>query len=136
MKKYLIDSSFMIDLLNEIADGRQGDAMNWLRDHPAARLWITPVTMAEVLEGAEQPEAVKAYLARYSWQGIHRAHADKVALRQRRSARRMGENDAWQAAIAETMGALVLGHDEAFGVLGAGYADHHDIAADSDIDPP
>lgn len=59
MRKCLLDSSFVIDLLNEIADGKAGSASSWLKRNPAARLWITPVTLAEVLEGAEDPEAVR-----------------------------------------------------------------------------
>jgi predicted nucleic acid-binding protein len=87
--------------------------------------WITPVTLAEVLEGAEDPEAVKSYLGRYSWQSIHRVHAATVALRQIRSSRRMGENDAWQVAVADSMGATVVGHDpEAFQRAGITYEDH------------
>jgi predicted nucleic acid-binding protein len=121
--KYLLDSSFLIDLLNEIADGREGAALAWLRQHPKSRLWISPVTVAEVLEGATDFGAAKAYLARYSWQGIHRMHAESVAMRQRRSHRRMGENDAWQCAIAERMGAAVVGHDAAFRALGSRYDD-------------
>ena len=130
MKKYLLDSSFVIDLLNEIASGDSGPALEWLQRNPAAHLWISPVTMAEVLEGADDPEAAKTYLARYSWQGIHRAHADKVASRQRRASHRMGENDAWQAAIAELMGAVVVAYDDAaFARLGAGYEGHRRAAS-------
>ena len=126
MKKCLLDSSFLIDLLNEMADGHAGPALRWLGHNAAAHLWITPITMAEVLEGADEPEAVRAYMARFSWQGIHRVHADKVAIRQRRASHRLGENDAWQAAIAEQMGAVVVGHDHsAFLQLGDGYDDHH-----------
>jgi predicted nucleic acid-binding protein len=125
MRKYLLDSSFVIDLLNEIAGAVPGPALGWLQNNLSARLWISPVTMAEVLEGADDPEAVKGYLARYAWQGIHRAHADKVAHRQRRSSHRMGENDAWQAAIAETMGAgIVAHHTAAFARLGESYEDY------------
>jgi predicted nucleic acid-binding protein len=125
MKHCLLDSSFIIDLLNEIAAGRTGAALGWLRSNGTAALWISPVTLAEVLEGADDPGAVKDYLRRYSWQGIHRAHAEKVAASQRRASRRMGENDAWQAAIAELMGAVLVGHDpKAFKRLGAVYEDH------------
>jgi predicted nucleic acid-binding protein len=121
----LLDSSFVVDLLNELAEGRAGAAVGWLRRNASAALWITPVTMSEVLEGAEDPDAVKAYLARYSWQGIHRVHADRVASRQRRASSRLGENDAWQVAIAETMSAVLVGHDpRAFQRLGADYDDH------------
>lgn len=125
MKLCLLDSSFLIDLLNEIAAGDAGSAHRWLRRNAAAELWISPVTLAEVLEGARDPDAVKDYLRRYSWQGIHRVHADKVASIQRRAVRRMGENDAWQAALVEHMGAILVGHDaRAFGRLGDRYEDH------------
>jgi predicted nucleic acid-binding protein len=125
MKKYLLDSSFIVDLLNELADNDDaGPAMRWLRRNRRVRLWISPVTLAEVLEGAEDAEAVRAYLARYSWQGIHRIQAERVAARQRRSVKRMGENDAWQAAVADCMKSVVLGHDAAFARLGAAYEDY------------
>ena len=125
MRKCLLDSSFLIDLLNEMAAGEAGTALRWLQGNAAAHLWISPVTMAEVLEGAEEPEAVRDYLARFSWQGIHRVHADRVAVRQRRAAHRMGENDAWQVAIADQMGAVLVGHDHsAFHRLGEGYEDY------------
>jgi predicted nucleic acid-binding protein len=125
MKQCLLDSSFIIDLLNEIAGGSAGAALAWLRRNGAATLWISPITLAEVLEGAEDPDAVKDYLRRFSWQGIHRVHADLVAVSQRRVSRRMGENDAWQAAVAANMGAVLVGHDpKAFKRLGADYEDH------------
>jgi predicted nucleic acid-binding protein len=125
VKTCLLDSSFLIDLLNEIAAGNAGPAHRWLRRNAAAELWISPVTLAEVLEGAGDPEAVKEYLRRYSWQGIHRVHADKVAVIQRRAVRRMGENDAWQTALADYMGAILVGHDpRAFRRLRDRYEDH------------
>jgi hypothetical protein len=37
----------------------------------------------------------------------------------------MGENDAWQVAIADLMGAIIVGHDpEAFARLGDRYEDY------------
>jgi predicted nucleic acid-binding protein len=125
MKQCLLDSSFVIDLLNEIAAGKSAAAFGWLRRNGTAGLWISPVTLAEVLEGADDPDAVKDYLRRFSWQGIRRVHADRVAANQRRGPRRMRENDAWQAAIAELMGAVLVGHvPKAFKRLGAAYEDH------------
>jgi predicted nucleic acid-binding protein len=39
--------------------------------------------------------------------------------------RRMGENDAWQAALVDHMGAILVGHDpRAFRRLGDRYEDH------------
>lgn len=125
MSRYLLDSSFVIDLLNEIADSdTQGAAIGWLKRNRRAQLSISPVTFAEVLEGAEDMDAVKAYLGRYSWQGIHRVQAESAARRQRRAADRLGENDAWQAAVAACMKAKVLGRDDAFKRLGAEYEDY------------
>ena len=123
--KYLLDSSFVIDLLNEIADDEAGPALVWLHANSRARLWISPITLSEVLEGADNPAAVQAYLSRYSWQGIHRAQAEAAASMQRKSGSRMGENDAWQAAIAHCMKSSVLGHDKAFARLGKGYEDFY-----------
>ena len=125
MSRYLLDSSFVVDLLNEIADRNgEGPALAWLKRNRRAQLWISPVTLAEVLEGAEDEEAVKAYLGRYAWQGIHLIQAETAARRQRRAADRLGENDAWQAAVSQCMKARLLGHDDAFKRLGAGYEDH------------
>ena len=60
MKKYLLDSSFVIDLLNEMADNdEEGPALQWLKRNRRARLWISPVTLAEVLEGAQDPKPLK-----------------------------------------------------------------------------
>lgn len=124
MKQCLLDSSFVIDLLNEIEAGEEGVAMAWIRANPRARLFVTPITLAEVLEGAQDPKALSAELGRFAWQGIHRAHALRVAARQRKSSRRLGENDAWQIAIADAMGAHIVGHDAAFATLGTRYEDH------------
>lgn len=121
----LLDSSFVIDVLNESASGEDGPALLWLRANPRAQLWISPITYAEVIEGADDLDAVRAHLSQYRWQGLHRAHAETAALLQRRSPRRMGENDAWQAAVALAMNGCVVGHDPgAFSRLGAAYVDH------------
>jgi predicted nucleic acid-binding protein len=125
VKTCLLDSSFVIDLLNEIASDKPGEAHAWLRRNASAALWISPITLAEVLEGADDRQAVGDYLRRYSWQGIHRVHADKVAIIQRRASRRMVDNDAWQAAVADHIGAVLVGYDpKAFHRMGAQYEDH------------
>ena len=43
MKRCLLDSSFIIDLFNEIADRRRGPAHEWAEANPAAELWVSPV---------------------------------------------------------------------------------------------
>jgi hypothetical protein len=61
-------------------------------------------------------------LQRFTIQGIHLAHAQKCAGLQRRASRRMGENDAWIVATAESLNADVVGADRrAFERLGDRY---------------
>lgn len=124
MRRCLLDSSFVIDLLNETAGGRAGPATRWLQRNPAAQVWISLVTWAEVMEGAINKDAVRARLIRYRWQIIGHAQADRVALRQSHASHRLGENDAWQVAVADCMDADLVGHDRAFAVLGLRYEDY------------
>lgn len=125
MKRCLLDSSFVIDLLNEVAANQHGPARAWAERNRGAELWISPVTSAEVLEGASDANAVREAFRAFRWQTIGRQHAERAALRQSRAAQRMGENDAWQVAVAECMDAVIVGHDpRAFDRLGKGYEDH------------
>jgi predicted nucleic acid-binding protein len=126
VSRFLLDSSFVIDLLNEIAANQRGPARAWATRNPGAELWISPVTSAEVLEGASNAAAVREVFRAFRWQTIGHQHAERAALRQSRSAQRLGENDAWQVAVAECMDAVIVGHDpRAFDRLGDGYEDHH-----------
>lgn len=121
----LLDSSFLIDLLNELAAGKPGPACAWLSRNQRAKLWVSAVSVAEVLEGAVDVEAVREFLGRFRWQGLHQAHAVRVALLQSRSKQRLGENDAWQVAVALEMRGRLVGHDpKAFNRLGPVYCDH------------
>lgn len=125
MNRVLLDSSFVIDLLNEIAANQRGPARAWAARNPGAELWISPVTSADVLEGASDPAAVREVFRAFRWQTIGHQQAERAALRQSRAAQRMGENDAWQVAVAECMNAVIVGHDpRAFDRLGDGYEDH------------
>jgi predicted nucleic acid-binding protein len=125
MKRCLLDSSFIIDLLNEVVANECGPAHSWMERNTHADLWVSPVTHAEVLEGANDADAVRDALRPFRWQTIGRQHAERAASIQRRSANRMGENDAWQVAIADTMDAVIVGHDpKAFDRLGDRYDDY------------
>jgi predicted nucleic acid-binding protein len=125
MSRFLLDSSFVIDLLNEIAANQRGPARAWAARNPGGELWISPVTSAEVLEGASDAAAVREVFRAFRWQSIGHQQAERAALRQSRAAQRMGENDAWQVAVAECMDAVIVGHDpKAFERLGPRYDDH------------
>ena len=131
MKRCLLDSSFVIDYFNEVALRQAGPALAWLRRNRGADLWVSPITFAEVLEGAADPEAVREAFRAFRWQVIGRQHAERVAALQSDSNRRLGENDAWQVAVADLMDATIVGHDSrAFGRLGKRYEDHHASSVD------
>ncbi|MEN9635580.1 MAG: hypothetical protein RL077_3984 [Verrucomicrobiota bacterium] len=126
MKRCLLDSSFVIDLCNEVAANRRGPAHAWIARNASADVWVSPVTYAEVLKGPEDAAAVREAFRAFRWQTIGRQHGDRAALNQRRAEQRMEENDAWQTAIADCMEAVIVGHDpKAFARLGQRYDDHH-----------
>ena len=118
----LLDTSFLIALERETARGEQGAARKFLRSLRGRPLAVSIVTVEELLEGAADEAAALASLQRFSIQGIHLTQARRCALLQRRAPRRMGENDAWLVATAESINADVVGDDRAaFERLGARY---------------
>ena len=118
----LLDTSFLVALERETASGEEGPARRFLPSLRARPLVVSVVTVAELLEGATDEAATSASLQRFSIQGLHLAHARRCALLQRRSPRRLGENDAWLVATAQAIDADVVGSDRvAFERLGARY---------------
>jgi len=118
----VLDTSFLIALERETAKGEQGPARRFLPSLRGRPLVVSVVTVEELLEGATDEAAALASLQRFSIHGVHLAQARRCALLQRRAKRRMGENDAWLVATAESINADVVGADRiAFERLGAGY---------------
>jgi len=85
MSRFLLDSSFVIDLLNEIAANQRGPARAWAARNPGAELWISPVTSAEVSEGASDTAAVREVFRAFRWQTIGHQQAERAALRDPKS---------------------------------------------------
>jgi predicted nucleic acid-binding protein len=118
----LLDASFLIALERETARREHGAARRFLPGLRGRPLVVSIVTVEEVLEGAIDEDRALAALQRFSILGLHLAQARRCALLQRRSARRMGENDAWLVATAESVAADIVGADrKAFERLGPGY---------------
>ena len=118
----VLDTSFLVALERETAKGEQGPARRFLPSLRGRPLVVSVVTVEELLEGAADEAAALSSLQRFSIQGLHLAQARRCALLQRRATRRMGENDAWLVATAESINADVVGADRiAFERLGAGY---------------
>lgn len=118
----LLDTSFLVALERETARGEMGPARGFLPSLRGRQLVVSIVSVEELLEGAAEEGAALASLQRFSIQGLHLAQAQRCALLQRRAARRLGENDAWVVATAESINADVVGADRAaFERLGARY---------------
>lgn len=109
----LLDASFLIDLDRETTRHEAGPARTFMRSLRGRRLVISIVTAEEMLEGAADEAAVLASFDPFVIQGLHLAQARRCALLQRRSGRRMGENDAWLVATAQSIDADVVGADRA-----------------------
>jgi len=118
----LLDTSFLIALERETARREEGPARRLLFSLRGRQLVVSIVSVEEVLEGAADQVAALASLQRFAIQGLHLAQARRCALLQRRAPRRMGENDAWLVATAQSLDADVVGADRvAFDRLGARY---------------
>jgi predicted nucleic acid-binding protein len=118
----LLDSSYLIDLERETATRNIGPARRFLPSLRGRPLVVSIVSVEELLEGAADEAAALASLQRLAIQGLHLAQARRCALMQRRTSRRLGENDAWLVATAESIDADVVGADRAaFERLGARY---------------
>jgi predicted nucleic acid-binding protein len=118
----LLDTSFLIALERETSSGEVGPARKFLPSLRGRRLVVSIISVEEILEGAADETAAFASLQRFAIQGLHLTQARRCALLQRRASRRLGENDAWLVATADSLNADVVGADrEAFGRLGARY---------------
>jgi predicted nucleic acid-binding protein len=118
----VLDTSFLIALERETARREQGPARTFLPSLGGRPLVVSVVTVEELLEGATDEAATLASLQRFFIQGLQLAQARRCALAQRRAPRRLGENDAWLVATAESIDADVVGADRAaFDRLGARY---------------
>jgi predicted nucleic acid-binding protein len=109
----LLDTSFLIALERETAGETLGPARRFLPALRGRPLIVSVVSVAELLEGAADADAALASLQRFRIQGVHLAQAARYARLQRRSSRRLGENDAWLVATAESLDADVVGADRA-----------------------
>ena len=118
----LLDTSFLVALERESSKREVGPARRFLPSLRGRQLVVSIVSVEEILEGASDEAAAFAALQRFSIHGLHLAQARRCALLQRRSARRLGENDAWLVATAESLDADVVGADRsAFERLGERY---------------
>ena len=110
----LLDTSFLIELEDELVKRRSGAAIALLEAHPRSAIAISIITLGEFAEGFTDPQAFGEFVARFRVVQLSRAIAWRAAMMQASLAKRLGENDAWIAATALSYGATLVGRDRAF----------------------
>jgi len=131
-KKLLLDGTFLIDLRKEFDRRKEsGPATRFAQTH-AARAVVSVVSVAEFLEGQTHAAESMRWLRRFgSALEITQAVALVAGALQRRLAtqgRRLGENDAWQAALCLHHDLSIVSRDDRFSHVPRLRALHHAAA--------
>ncbi len=98
-RRLLLDTTFVSDLDAELTSRQTGPARLFARQLVSAHVFVSVVTVAEFYEKRGR-EAARELASRFAVVGLHVGDALRCGLLQSRSARRLGENDAWLAAQA------------------------------------
>jgi predicted nucleic acid-binding protein len=112
-KRLLLDTTFVSDLDAELAQRQTGPARRLARQFLASQVFVSVVTVEEFYEKRGQV-AARELVARFAVLGLHVADALRCGLLQTRSARRLGENDAWLATQALRSGFALVTRDSRF----------------------
>lgn len=110
----LLDTSFLIELEDELARRRPGPASGVLHAHRRRAAAISIVTLGEFAEGFTDPRSLLQFLAPFRVVQLSRAIAWRMAALQGSLARRLGENDAWIAATALAYEATLVAREREF----------------------
>ena len=110
----LLDTSFLVELEDEVASRRAGLATAVLRSRRSEPAAISIIPFGELAEGFSDPLAAHAFLSRFRILQLSRAIAWRTAVMQSSLPRRLGEHDAWIAATALAYGATLVGRERAF----------------------
>jgi predicted nucleic acid-binding protein len=110
----LLDTSFLIEFEDELANRNVGPARAVLAAHRRQAVAISIITLGEFAEGFEDPKALVEFLAPFRVVQLSRAIVWRMAALQGSLNRRLGENDAWIAATALSYEATLVGREKAF----------------------
>jgi predicted nucleic acid-binding protein len=110
----LLDTSFLIELEEEVAQRRVGPARKFIAENRKERFAISIVSVAEFAEGFEDVSKVEAFLRKFRKEPLHIGIAYLNAALQSSLPQRLGENDAWVAATASYNRRRLIGRDKAF----------------------
>lgn len=109
----LLDTTFVSDLDTELVRRETGPARTFFARTRRASVFVSVITVEEFYEKRGR-EAARELAARFAVLGIHVGDALRCGLLQARSARRLGENDAWLAAQALRGNCAIVTRDRRF----------------------
>jgi predicted nucleic acid-binding protein len=109
----LLDTTFVSDLDAELTRREAGPAQTFFLRMRQCEVFVSVVTLEEFYEKRGH-EAARELASRFSVLGLHVGDALRCGLLQTRSARRLGENDAWLAAQALRGGCSIVTRDRRF----------------------
>jgi hypothetical protein len=110
----LLDTSFLIELEDEVARRKMGPAREMLAAHRRETAAISIIALGEFAESFSDPRALVEFLAPFRVVTLSRAIAWRTAALQSSLPRRLGGNDAWIAATALSYEAKLIGREKAF----------------------
>jgi len=113
----LLDSSYLIDLEEELADRKFGPAIAFANAHRRSAPRISIITVGELAAGAADEAGTRRFLSRYRIVSLkpqiaYFAGRLERALSER--GQRLGENDNWIAATALYYGEPIVTNDNDF----------------------
>lgn len=113
----ILDTTFLVDLEEELREDRAGRAQRFLAGHRAAQPLVTVISLGEIAAGMEDNEAARYFLSRWrvlnlrSEIALTAASIDHLLMQ---SGERLGENDNWIAGFARYYGQPLVSNDRAF----------------------
>jgi predicted nucleic acid-binding protein len=113
----IADTTFLIQFVNEGAQGQRGTARTFLARHRREIIRTTIVSLAEVAAGFETSAAAWDYFKWWKVYALHRGIAESAADLDREltaTGCRLGENDNWIAGFCRFYHEPVISADVAF----------------------
>jgi len=109
----LLDTTFFIDLADEVKTGQAGPCAVWMRAHRHVPKRVSVVTLGEYAVGSTARETIRVFRG-YQPVALGAATAISAGRLQASLSFPLGENDLWIAATALRMGWPVVTRDKAF----------------------
>jgi predicted nucleic acid-binding protein len=113
----ILDTTFLVDLEEELREARGGRAQRFLAGRRAIQPLVTVISMGEIAAGLEDNQAARYFLSRWRVLNLRpeialtAASVDRLLMQ---TGDRLGENDNWIAGFARYYGQPLVSNDRAF----------------------